>query len=285
MKKRIRSVAICGFLFSEAFALAQSPDVSSEKKPVLTKSSSAFRVVASLESGIGAYQDIQLPAGSLRGFRADGRRIGIENVNHVGVPVRGGFQIEYGTYLRNIFADFNLMRMTSLVSPREVSDSQYDRTEANFGGKWGARLFGVSSVSVSAIMGYRKTEFQNISNGHYVESVLPRLGIGLNPNARWNLDLRGGMGIQPRFGYDNGVEAGLLKSSIARLAHVDSSIKYRITSSAAIALGVEYEAADIRLQDTEDYAQLGLTIAPEISNFRNYQLKTTIAMIKLEKRF
>jgi hypothetical protein len=285
MKKRVRSVATCILLLSGALASAQSADVSSEAKPVSRISVPSVRVVASLESGFGSYQDIQLPAGNLRGFRADGRRIGIENVNHVGVPVRGSFQIEYGSYIKNVFADLNVMRMTSLISPREVSDSQYDRAEANLGAKWGTRIIGSSTFSISALMGYRQSKFQNISNGHYVESALPRLGLGFNPTSRWNLELRGGIGIQPRFGYDNGIEAGLLKSSIARLTNFDSSIKYRITSTAAIALTMEHESADIQIQDTEDYAQLGLTIAPEIYNFRKYQLKTTIGMIKLEKRF
>jgi hypothetical protein len=260
--------------------------VNPKPKPTLPVANPAnITVTVALESGIGSYQDIQLPASTAPGFRADGRRIGIENTTHIGIPIKGSFEVASGSASQSLYAEANIMQIASLVAPAEVADSQYDRVEGNLGYRFGTVLGNAMQLKLIASAGYRQSRFHTISAGHYMTTFIPRVGAGLQFNREWSAAASVGVGIQPRFGYSDGEISRVFESSIADLTHYEGGIRYALDEAAAIAIGFELENSTVTISNTEEYSSLGLTVARDFNTERNYRLSTAVGFLRLEKRW
>ncbi len=245
------------------------------------------RVEARVGSGLGVFQDVQVPINNDTNVRGDGKAAQQENQDHVGLPLLAGIGMvrRAGAMTYDFGVDAMFMRATT--GPAETQSSTYSRVELGGGAELEFPLFGLMG-NAGAGAGIRRSVFANVSNGHYLQSALIKGAIGV-ASARsdgWRLDGTFNYAPVARFGYYAGTMFGgdPFKNSKASLMEIGLETKIHLRDELWLELGFTREVAKVTIDDTTEYGGFGLAVSPERET-RAYDLVTTVARVGVAKKF
>lgn len=237
-------------------------------------------------SGLGIFQDIQVPINEFDETRGDGSAIAEENKDHVGLPLFVG--LGYRRSLDNIRFDLASIEGTQIRStsgPSATQSSSYTRIELSSGASYSFKL-GYTDMWMGARAGIRRSFFSNVSNSHFVESGIFRLATGLE---RGSFGISGFFGFAPvsRVGYSSeGFTGGkYFKKASATVSEAGITAALKLKENTYFDLGIEQESIAMSIDDIMEYNGFGLNVSPALQTSREYQLSTIIAKAGFRKLF
>lgn len=267
-------------------ALGQYDDPALRTKAVVHSDPDKDGMYAYGGSGIGVFQDIQVPINEFDETRGDGSSIAEENKDHVGLPLFAG--IGYRRSLASLTFDLVTVdgtQIRSTTGPSATQSSSYTRIELYSGARYNFKL-SYTDMWISARAGARRSFFSNVSNSHFVESGVIRLATGLE---RGSFGLSGFFGYAPasRVGYSSkGFTGGeYFKKASATLSEAGVIAALKLKENTYFELGVEQESIRMSIKDIMEYNGFGLNVTPAQQTNREYQLSTVLAKIGFRKLF
>lgn len=277
---------------SEKFSLF--PDKSPPRFP-LEEDKTFFTTIA-FGTGLGQFQDIQVPIDPQLGTRIDGRPVSKENTDHMGMPLflsgESVYQSRVESQRNSDSISWSIIRGSILTmkagsGPDDTINSSYSRftigTALGFG--TGGIGFGTVRTHWSAILDYRRSTFGNISSAHFIESPMTTLQADMSWRT-FALLINSGVGIQPKFGFSQELFWGgkELPSSRASIQSTELCASWIVSQNSTFDLGFDYEGAAVTVSDAGDYADFNLS-TDGLTAPRAYQLGTWISKIGFQHYF
>lgn len=286
--RTVRSVGVF-LLASHGWAFALAPLAQGEDfAPVSSKVADTPRALQiRIGSGVGTFQDVQLPLGDAESnLRSDGRVVDAENGTHMGFPFFAGLGYLWKSgQLKVRVLDFEALYMRATTGPAATQSASYSRL--SLGTRLGYSL-GIFNGRAEAILGggLRRSSYNNVSSGHFVEGALVEGGVGYGSQA-FRLSLLGGLTPVARFGYSDAPVLGghTFNKSRATLSNVQLTCDFPLTRRAFLETGVEREVVHATIEDVTEYEGFGLTVSPLATPTRAYNLVTTMVRLGIRKNF
>lgn len=249
---------------------------------------SALAVTVHGASGVGTFQDIQVPYNEYYEMRGDGTAVQEENIGHQGLLLNAGIgkEISSGRWLFQAF-EFDAMQIKSSGGPAATQASSYTRLNLESAATYRFSLGGLKASS-GLKGGLRRSSYNNVSSAHYIESVLVGLAAGLTGEFH---ALNASLAVAPmtRFGYsEDGMFGGKeFQKSKASLFEVAALYSYTLQDNVWLDLGLSQESARIEIEDVNEYNELGysLSVLDSSNPTRSYSMSTVAARIGFRKAF
>jgi hypothetical protein len=239
-------------------------------------------------SGIGSFQDIQVPYNEGFEVRGDGTAVQEENVEHSGFLLQAGIGKESrrGAWLWQIF-EFDALQIKSSGGPAATQASSYSRLnlESRIAYTFG---LGAQGGSVGLKGGVRRSSFNNVSSAHYLQSVMVGLTAGIAGELH---GLEASVAFAPvtKFGYsEDGMFGGKdFKKSRSSLFEAGIQYSYALRENVWLDVGMEQEAVKAEIEDVNEYNDLGygLSVQDSTRPTRSYDLNTVAARVGFRKAF
>lgn len=221
--------------------------------------SSLWNVTLGGYSGIGQYPDLQVPIDLLSGQRADGKRVEKDSSSHSGLLL--GVQLGTRYHWREAFMAFHVdaMQIMALSGSPDTASSSYKRLDGTTSIGTRFSMFGWQHQPFVSV-GYRRSMFQNVSNGHYLSTFLVGGGDEIHVNSFLSLYLDGAVGIVPSFYYSDGysVNGEALKSVSNSIMTFRSGFSYAVSKKSTINVGLQMEQIQVHMSDISEYNSAGL---------------------------
>lgn len=238
-------------------------------------------------TGLGLFQDIQVPASTTEGLRADGTNLGEANANHLGSTLYFGGMMRWGQVGRLSY-DFELdyLTMRAISGPAETQSSSYSRFNMMGGSRyaWGS---GNWRPMITLHAGLRRSLFNNVSTGHYLNAAFVRGGVGLW-NSDFSIDTFVSYAPFCEFGFNSGKSffgGEALKSGSTNLSEIGLLYSQRVSEAVWLDLGLEQELLQTRGARGEDYSGFGLNVDSTDAGPRDLNLATIIGRFGFRKQF
>jgi hypothetical protein len=238
-------------------------------------------------TGFGLFQDIQVPVNEVAGVRGDGKTAAEENATHAGILLGGSIGISYRHESILYESSFDVMQMNSASGPAETQSSSYNRMSLATGAKYLLKLSSYQSF-IGTSVAVRRSSFNNVSNGHYIEAILIDLNIGIAREKNWSLQANAGTAPTAHFGFNTGkgFRGERFQNSSTKLSHFGLLNSYNVAGSSTwIDLGLEQERATVVIGDVNEYDNFGLSVTPTSQSARAYDLATTSVTVGFRKLF
>ncbi len=242
-------------------------------------------VDASGLTGFGVFRDIQVPINRDYEMRADGRKIGEENADHLAYILGATLSpIWRGRNWRLQPVDLGMMRMTPIAGPFDSLNSAYTRFDARSQIAWSTTV-GRQSWTVDGTIGWRRSEFNNGSDSHFVTSLPVGLGAKV-ALPTWSFRAYGHTALSSQFGYSQALLFGgsEIQGSKSELADGGITGEFRISPSAWLIVGAEIEAIRVQITDVKAYEAFGLTVQ-DPKRTRDYMQTTSSLSLGVRKLF
>jgi len=237
-------------------------------------------------SGLGLFQDIQVPVNEIDEVRGDGSAIGEENQNHFGIPLFAGigYRTDQGSFVYDTVAlEGTYVRASTGSSANQAAS--YTRLELSSAARYYLQenkiglWFGMRG-------GIRRSFFNNISDSHFVESGILRVSAGFQ---RRDFAVTSFFGYAPlsRVGYTaEGYTGGaFFKTASAQVSEAGITTSFKISPNALFDIGLEQESIRMKINDIMEYNGLGLTVTHAKQNERDYTLSTVMMKVGVRKLF
>ncbi len=249
---------------------------------------SALAVTVHGASGVGTFQDIQVPYNEQYEVRGDGTAIQEENIGHQGLLLNAGIgkEIVRGRWLFQAF-DFDALQIKSSGGPAATQAASYSRLNLQSGATYRFPAFG-GQGKAGLKGGLRRSSYNNVSSAHYIESVLVGATAGLSGALH---AIEGSVAVAPmtRFGYsEDGMFGGKeFEKGSASLFEVTAQYSYTLQDNVWLDLGLSQESARVEIEDVNEYNQLGygLSVLDSSNPTRSYSMSTVAARIGFRKAF
>jgi len=250
-----------------------------------------FVLSAEAASGVGSFQDIQVPFDRDAGFRIDGTASSEENVDHVGIPLSAGLIAEWRGHSSSLGRldfglDLHMTRMESTTGTPDTRSASYSRVDL---GGFTRSTFTVADQDLFALVGtgIRRSAFMNVSTGHYIDAAMLHGSVGIKNEGAAEIELAAGISPFARFGYDEGkgFATSTMKNSTARIAEISARLSLIVFAKTWLDTGIEHERSTITLSDIGAYESFGLSAAGITRRDRAWTMQTTIAKIGLRREF
>lgn len=236
-------------------------------------------------SGLGVYRDIQVPINRDYEMRADGRKIGEENAEHLSYILGGTISPSWrGKQWRVKPLELGMMRMTPMAGPSDTLNSAYTRFDLRTQVEWGTS-FGKQRVTLDGTVGWRRSEFNNGSDSHFVAAFPVGLGAKVAFPA-WSIRAYGHTALGSQFGYSQALLFGgsEVLGSKAELMDYGCMGEFRITPLAWLLVGAEMESIRIQIPNVKAYEPFGLTVQDPRKS-RDYIQATSSLTLGVRKLF
>jgi len=243
-----------------------------------------------VSSGVASFQDIQVPINEFENIRADGSTAGPEGVSRIGIPLRAQLNFRYPIQNFDLSAEGSLLHIISgMDSPRESRGSSYSRWDIGAGGGWNLNLGSRRYLRTGLSTQIRRSMFRNISSGHYIDSVMPRLEV-LYSDSGWRFGVMAAIGASSKFGYHTGwgLGGGVLPNSKTSLNEWGVRLARDLSARSSIQFQFAQESADVLVEDQRVYNKLGLDVGLDefdTPKSRQLYLSTWTALIGMNRRF
>lgn len=236
-------------------------------------------------TGFGIFRDIQVPLNRDYEMRADGRKIGEENADHLAYILGATLgPIWRGKSWRWRPVDLGMIRMTPIAGPFDSLNSAYTRFDIRSQIAWGT-MVGRQSWTVDGTIGWRRSEFNNGSDSHFVTSLPVGLGAKV-ALPTWSIRAYGHTALISQFGYSQALLFGgsEMQGSKSELADGGIAGEFRINPSAWLIVGAEMEAIRVQITDVKSYEAFGLTVQ-DPKKTRDYMQTTSSFTLGVRKLF
>ncbi len=249
---------------------------------------SPSNVVVHGGTGIGSFQDIQVPVNEDYALRGDGTAAAEENLNHSGFLIQAGigYLVKRGDWSINAL-DFDAFQVKTSGGPAATQSSSYTRLNLQTVVKYHF-LLGELNGYAGLKAGVRRSSFDNVSSAHYIDSALVGGLVGLAGEFH-SLELAAATAPIAKVGYsEDGMFGGkTFKRSAASLGEFSVVYSYALRENVWLDLGFEDEIAHVQIDDVNEYNDLGygLNVVDTTRPNRTYNLTTTAARIGVRKQF
>ena len=275
--------------FAHAWAivplLVATPLLAQESaKPSTAKGESSWDLVFAAASGVGVFQDIQVPYNEYTGTRGDGTSATEENRDHMGLPLMGtlGIAMRFDRLTWDLALD--LMQMRASTGPADTQSSSYNRINAGTGLRYKYRISDFTTYWGLHLQARRST-FNNVSSGHYLDTMMIRISAGMHLTKSWIVDGWFATAPYATFGYNNGGNRTAFKNSTSEVNEFGLLSSLRLHKNTWFDLGVEQEKATVTISDVEEYNNFGLNVSPSRQPSRLYTLSTSVIRAGFRKTF
>ncbi len=248
------------------------------------KVQSPWSIGVKAATGYGVFQDIQLPTSDASGLRADGTTSVEENKTHVGLPLIASVGFDYRVS-RTIFEmSLEYLDMQSTAGPADTQSSSYNRISLVSGLKQLYPVGGYKAVFGAQLIG-RRSSYNNVSTGHYIDSVMFQGNLGIEKSSRWMVEGFYSMAPYAQFGYNSGSGREKFSNSTTALSMFGIHSSLNLYKTTWLDLGVDVEKAKISIDSVEDYESYGLSVAPTSQPSRIYNMATMVVRAGFHKTF
>lgn len=248
---------------------------------------SPYVVTARANTGVGVFQDIQVPINENFRVRGDGTATGEENADHAGIPMSAGigFAIRSGNLSYDV-VDFDALDMRATSGPAETKSSSYSRLQLTTGVSYSLPLAYGFTGSAGLNTGVRRSSFNNVSSSHYLESLIVGGSIGLKTTG-FGVTLTGVFAPKARFGYSDADVLGghAFAKSTASMSQIAAIIAFPIGPRVYLDTGIEQESVHVTIDDVNEYGDFGLSVQDSRRPTREYDLATSVVRFGLRKEF
>jgi hypothetical protein len=248
--------------------------------------SEASQLALQAKSGLGVFQDIQLPYHEIAGVRLDGTNTAFENTDHVGFPLGIELASEL-SYLKSyrVLSRLEFIHMTSLSGNPETSHTAYSRYGL---GITNLKQFPDHPFPFGLGLGLhvRRTNFENISSKHYLDSLFPTLHIHVFFGETWYSECDISLASISSFGFSSdALPGGALKDTTSDLISLKLQLVHNLSTQADLRFGIEAESASVFIPTIAAYQDFGLNLPSYAQDERSYNLSTKIYSVGLVKKF
>lgn len=237
-------------------------------------------------SGTASFVDLQLPVATWNGVRADGTRVPAATSGHMGVPVGARATIGWNGSGWRTRGEVTGMQVKAVSGPKETSKSSYGRVEA----AWDSAVVMTGIRGTPFFQGgvaLRRAMYRNIGSGHYVDSLIPRISLGIQEWRGVGASVMGGVAARSVLGLDTGVptESGAIPGSQSALAEYGATLSYRLSPRSRFELSAAREWTRVVISNTAAYRGLGLQVVSWDEGPREYDLITDLLMAGFRYEF
>jgi hypothetical protein len=225
--------------------------------------------------GVGQYPILSMPMMGNSDMRVDGST----HAEDFRVNRGSSFNLELkwqksdSRYPINISGAWN--RLATSPSAGIATPSSYSRLDLELGSKVS---FEDQGLSLSPAIGARRSMYQNVDSGHYIDAVILRAMLAYQLSEK--LELSAAYGIAPltKFGImqaTNQSSSGGLQDARARLTEWTATLSYRVSQHSKFLCSASEENAKVEMDNYEGYLAYGLPVAtPEPGQTKkNYSLR------------
>ena len=236
-------------------------------------------------SGIGTFQDIQVPLNEQVGVRADGHNVSEEGATHVGIPVWVGLSATRRSGALSYQLGLDALRLSASSGPTDTQSATYTRFDATASVRYAFNVLGLRAA-LGGGAGVRRSVFSNVSNGHYFQAPVVSGNASLG-GRDLSVTLSGAYAPTAAFGYYDGsmFSGDAFKKRKTSLSEVALSSSYLIREDVFLDFGLSREAAQVTIEDVAEYDAFGLQVSPTAEVSRSISVATTIARIGFHKSF
>jgi len=282
----IFALLLAVFLLENSFDYKLSAKLKSHKTSDIEPKAYTSSLIIKGSSGIGVFKDIQVPVNNDLQSRGDGTLTKTEFQDHAGFPL--SLAVRYAT----VFGSFRwsnggeLLSISASSGPIETQSSSYGRISLSSDFDY---LFLVGSMNafVGSKLEARRTSFNNLSNGHHVNSGIVGLRAGLEKHLSYKF--QGFAGIAPvsefRYHDTNSFAGNRMKSSSTEMAELGLEASFNLHKNAWLDIGFEQEYLLVHIDDVSEYDSFGLAVTPTSLPNRVYDFETTILKLGFHKSF
>jgi hypothetical protein len=280
---RAALTALALVLSPAAFAQAARVNASKEAAPL-----GPWQVEVRGGTGIGSFQDIQVPVNEAANQRGDGTVIEDENQTHTGFPLLAGIGLDWQAEngVRWELVGLDGLQMRASTGPSATQSSSYSRVELASRLAYAFPLNATLKMEVGGGAGLRRSAWTNVSSGHYLNAALLEGRLGVQ-GATAGVELYGGAAPAAHFGYSNATLLGGsdFKKSTASLAEAGARLALPLRPNVWLETALEREEAKVTVADVSEYNNYGLSVYNPDQPSRAYDLVTTVAKIGFRKAF
>jgi hypothetical protein len=261
------------------------PSITSTKSSPVTPGTKQVHV--RLGSGLGVFQDLQVPVDNDAGLRIDGTVPSEgENTTHSGFPVFAGLGFVWPRASVTYGVNFEALQVEATSGNPATRNSSYARIEAKPGATWSFNVFDQAAY-IGASLALRRSLYKNVSDGHYADSAVTRATIGLEAPGEARIESFAGYAPVSRFSYDTGkgFQTTTMGGTTTAAYEFGVGVNYRIWNTTWFDFTAEQEVVSVDVQNTKAYEVFGLAVAPTQETSRRYHLQTTLLRIALHRVF
>lgn len=260
-------------------ALGLGPILKTEKQPT--------GVFVTVGSGVGSFQDIQVPMNRRTGVRADGTTDAAENLTHMGLPIYGslGFDTNAsGSWRWRVF-ELTGMKMGAATGAAGTADASYSRLDLS-SAVVRTEGFGNYKLVSTGQIELRRTGFNNTSESHFINAALVAGRMRLS-RSKYSWEIRGEYAPIAHFGFSpRGFFGGsFFPGSTAKLAGGGTAALIPLQPGVWLEMGADTEIAKVSIADVSEYRGYGLAARNLDSSSRSYKLVTNTLHLGFRKEF
>ena len=234
--------------------------------------------------GLGSFQDIVvLDDDRLQLASEDAVQTATQT--HTGVPLHVGmvYDKRYSRGLNDVRVDYLYMNKVDRPVAGRGNNPTYNRFELSGGtrlelGKQRYRGAGI------ARMGARRVTYSNLSSAHYLDAVIPKIGVGLISKKSYSFELTYGHSIYSKFGFNDGNGfAGEALTAESSLQEIGFKADFFLTRLANLGFSVVNEMVQVTMQDARVYNDYGFNLSSPAAQPREYQLTAMTLLMNFSR--
>jgi hypothetical protein len=260
-------------------ALGLGPTLKTENQPT--------GVFVTVGSGVGSFQDIQVPMNRRTGVRADGTTDAAENLTHMGLPIYGslGFETNAGGSWRWRVFELTGIKMGAANGAAGTADATYSRLDLSSAMVRTAG-FGHYKLTSTGQIELRRTGFNNTSESHFINAALVAGRMRLS-RSNYSWEIRGEYAPIAHFGFSpRGFFGGrFFPGSSAELGGGGTTALVPLQRGVWLEMGADTEIARVSIADVSEYRGYGLAARNLDNSSRSYKLVTNTLHLGFRKEF
>ena len=258
------------------------PETSLSAKQLTTKTR-GHETSIGVGSGVAIFQDIQVPINEEAGVRGDGKLPAEEYQNHTGLSLQAHAYRTWNYDRLGYTLGFDATQARSTDGPAATQSSSY--TRLNLSG--GVSYWLTREWNAGLLLGLRRSAYNNVSTGHFINSLLTGLNTHVDISRDWGFDFSVLAAPQSNFHYDSGASfsGNRFQNSRTSLGEYKVVSTHRLYQRTWLTLGLSQEVAKVEITDVAEYDTFGLNVSPTTQSSRVYDLSTTLLTIGFDKRF
>ncbi|MBP9707648.1 MAG: hypothetical protein KBD78_08380 [Oligoflexales bacterium] len=223
----------------------------------------------SLASGLGQFSDLQVPYSEESLFfgleeanRADGIIVSKTSQNHQSIPIDLRFQRVFHSNSEHQFSgELHLLHMVSSRGEADASSASYFHSGLN--GRYHNNSWQKYYASPRPLldMGIQRSRYLNVSSGHFIDTVIPRLGLSLeSKNEQYYGHFLIGRSLYSQLKYYPGRigSATALKDTEALTSQLEINGAYKLMDATFLEFTYQSESSTISYKSTNGYERFGL---------------------------
>ena len=281
----IQQIFIVAFMFAFANAVFAQQFTPTYPPPparftIQRPAPSNVHPVVEIETGTTTYPILAMPRSEFSNARVDGTKKSEDVSFNQGVTLG----ITVSRHDKTLRMPYNLgiggLRASSPPGGGLATPSTYSRlflfanTEINTG---------LSGLSITPGVEARRSMYNNVDSGHYVDAVLIKSTLRYQTSSRTQIEAGAGVAPIARFGISrkNG-KSGTISNSKSTMNEINGALVFNSSVDTSFQIGASQENTSVQLNDYQGYRAYGLPAVPaEVNDEAGTFYRLTVRQFKI----